>query len=103
MVGVVLEGGTLTSSAAGCRRLPVRLSGRGVWNGVGRGCGVVGTLLGPEGADPRGVDGNVHRVGVVVSWRGRPGPRTTHLVARRCRCGRVGLAGAGAGWWPVGR
>src|SRR3954447_21684743 len=50
--GVVLEGGTLTSSAAGCGRLPVRRSLGGVWNGVVDGGLVVGTLLGPEGTGP---------------------------------------------------
>ncbi len=76
MFGVVLEGGTLTSSAAGCCRLLVRLVPSGAGGERGRGeCGVVGTLLGPEGADPMsGADGNVRApVGVGSSCRGRPG------------------------------
>jgi hypothetical protein len=54
--GVVLEGGTLTSSAAGCGRSPVRRHLGGVWKRIGWGAGVVGTLLGPEGAGPPGRD-----------------------------------------------
>lgn len=64
--GVVLEGGTLTSSAAGCGRLLVRPAPEGVGGERGRGwVGVVGTLLGPEGADPvdRGARGCVRVVG----------------------------------------
>jgi hypothetical protein len=48
---VVLEGGTLTSSAAGFGRSPVRRHSGGVWNTDRAEHGVVGTLLGPEGAD----------------------------------------------------
>ena len=51
--GVVLEGGTLTSSAAGCRRLLVRPPFAGAGNGVVGEVGVVGTLLGPEGTGDR--------------------------------------------------
>jgi hypothetical protein len=42
-----LEGGTLTSSAAGCAWCLVRPLG--VWNGIVDSPVVVGTLLGPEG------------------------------------------------------
>ncbi len=55
--GVELEGGTLTSSAGRVRLLLVRpwvSSDAGVWNGVGAGGLVVGTLLGPEGTGPPG-------------------------------------------------
>ena len=53
MFGVVLEGGTLTSSAAGCCRLLVRRCPCGWCVERGRGqVVVVGTLLGPEGAGP---------------------------------------------------
>jgi hypothetical protein len=51
--GVVLEGGTLTSSAAGFCRPVVRRHLGGVWNQVGWSTGVVGTLLGPEGTGDR--------------------------------------------------
>ncbi len=58
MFGAVLEGGTLTSSVAGWCRLLVRpgvsrVEAFRVGNGVGAGLGVVGTLLGPEGAGNR--------------------------------------------------
>ena len=46
----VLEGGTLTSSAAGFGRSPVRRHLGGVWNTDRAEYGVVGTLLGPERA-----------------------------------------------------
>ena len=50
--GVVLEGGTLTSSAGiVCCALVRPL---GVWNACGDADRFVGTLLGPEGADPAG-------------------------------------------------
>ena len=54
--GVVLEGGTLTSSAGSCgcpQYGPVSLRRRGAWNGVAAGDRFVGTLLGPEGAGDR--------------------------------------------------
>src|SRR4051794_19073213 len=54
--GVVLEGGTLTSSDAGLGRFAstaVVPSGAGC-GGRAAGGGFVGTLLGPEGADPVG-------------------------------------------------
>ena len=51
--GVVLEGGTLTSSAAGFGRSPVRRHLGGVWNTDRTEYGVVGTLLGPERAGDR--------------------------------------------------
>jgi hypothetical protein len=49
--GVVLEGGTLTSSAGPCRGLLVRhpLCGGCVDRSLGCGIWFVGTLLGPEG------------------------------------------------------
>ena len=47
--GVVLEGGTLTSSAGIVSLLLVRPFG--VWNAVVGGVRSVGTLLGPEGAE----------------------------------------------------
>ena len=50
---MVLEGGTLTSSAAGFGRSPVRRHLGGVWNTDRAEHGVVGTLLGPEGAGNR--------------------------------------------------
>ena len=49
----VLEGGTLTSSAAGFGRSPVRRHLGGVWNTDRAEYGVVGTLLGPERAGNR--------------------------------------------------
>jgi len=49
----VLEGGTLTSSAAGFGRSPVRRHLGGVWNTDRAEYGVVGTLLGPERAGDR--------------------------------------------------
>ena len=51
--GVVLEGGTLTSSAAGFGRSAVRRHSGGVWNTDRAEHGVVGTLLGPERAGNR--------------------------------------------------
>ena len=61
--GVVLEGGTLTSSAGSCccpQYGLVSLRRRGAWNGVVAGNRCVGTLLGPEGADrPGGTRGVV--------------------------------------------
>jgi hypothetical protein len=86
---VVLEGGTLTSSAG--TRLPLLVPpvlGR-VGNVVGSGGRVVGTLLGPERADPAGgvasgggrgsrVRAGLHRIplsrlwpGGLVGWGGR--------------------------------
>ena len=65
--GVVLEGGTLTSSAAGFGRSPVRRHLGGVWNTDRAEHGVVGTLLGPEGADRPG-----NRVWTLLLCRGRP-------------------------------
>jgi hypothetical protein len=47
--GTELEGGTLTSSAAGCCRLLVLRAFGCAWRGVVGSVGVVGTLLGPEG------------------------------------------------------
>ena len=47
--------------------------GRSVWNGVGGSTGVVGTLLGPEGAGPVIAAGG-HRPVVVGSGSPRPGP-----------------------------
>jgi hypothetical protein len=65
---VVLEGGTLTSSAAGFGRSPVRRHSGGVWNTDRAEHGVVGTLLGPEGADRLpGEPG----AGSVISCQGR--------------------------------
>ena len=106
MFGVVLEGGTLTSSA-GCRLAAAStacpLCGGGWGTRWAQGWLVVGTLLGPEGADPPPgrctcVCGPVGVVGFFC--RGRPGLRT----AQRCclvPSGRGvrwwGLAGAGAG------
>ena len=51
MLVAELEGGTLTSSAAGCAWCLVRPFG--VWNGIECGGVAVGTLLGPEGAGDR--------------------------------------------------
>jgi hypothetical protein len=60
----VLEGGTLTSSAAGFGRSPVRRHLGGVWNTDRAEYGVVGTLLGPERA---GIPGSSR--GGVISVR----------------------------------
>jgi hypothetical protein len=73
--GVVLEGGTLTSSAAGCCRLPV-LHTPGVRGAESQGSRVVvGTLLGPEGAGPRRFPGRslscragLHRIPLWSPW-----------------------------------
>jgi hypothetical protein len=86
--GVVLEGGTLTSSAAG-RSGSWYGAACSAGNGVGSGRGVVGTLLGPEGADPMpGLPG----VGAFSS----PGP----VVCRTAQ--RVLGSGGGTSRWPVG-
>jgi hypothetical protein len=50
VVWVVLEGGTLTSSAAGVLPAPSTAPLWGCVERGGGGSGVVGTLLGPEGA-----------------------------------------------------
>ncbi len=69
--GVVLEGGTLTSSAAGS--VPALQYGvihtcvGGAGNGAGRGGGFVGTLLGPEGTGDPGV------AAAVLVWLWWPG------------------------------
>jgi hypothetical protein len=50
---VVLEGGTLTSSAAGSLPAPSTARLVRAWTGVVAGTVAVGTLLGPEGAGNR--------------------------------------------------
>src|SRR5215218_7849549 len=83
--GVVLEGGTLTSSAAGPGRLVVLQSRARGWVEPGRGGrGVVGTLLGPEGTGDR-----------CSSCQGPPGSRT--VVVPRGGGGSGG--GVGEGVW----
>jgi hypothetical protein len=78
---VVLEGGTLTSSAGPRCGLPVRRALRGAHGAESvRRVSVVGTLLGPEGAGDR------------CFMRGLPASRTTGRPA-----GRVGSAGSGGG------
>jgi hypothetical protein len=78
--GVVLEGGTLTSSAAGFGRSLVRRHFGGAWKRIARSTGVVGTLLGPEGAGDR------------CFWQGLPAFRTVIVPV-----GAVGLAGSCGG------
>ena len=89
VVGVVLEGGTLTSSAAGLLPAPSTarrvLVMRRVWNGAGGSTGVVGTLLGPEGTGSW-----CHRLRPV--GRGRlslSGPPGSHIAR---------FPGGGRGW-----
>ena len=83
---MVLEGGTLTSSAAGFGRSPVRRHSGGVWNTDRAEHGVVGTLLGPEGAD---------------RLPGEPGARVVDLMSGPvvCRTAAVpeGMGGSGGG------
>ena len=91
------EGGPLTVRpaslvAAGTTHACVGVE-RGGWVWVW----FVGTLLGPEGADP----GPVHAgVGVVVSCRGRPGSRTARRVG--LPLSRWPPAGVGGGETPGG-
>ena len=78
--GVVLEGGTLTSSAGGCCCSQYGVTsvacGTG-WRGLVR---FVGTLLGPEGAGNR------------CFWQGLPASRTVVSLV-----GGAGLAGSCGG------
>ncbi len=88
---VVLEGGTLTSSAGSLVLPLVRRSLAVVGNGVGSGGSVVGTLLGPEGTGPSFVfavcGGGGGLVGLV---RGRSASHTAASPE-----GGAGLVGSG--------
>ena len=75
--GTVLEGGTLTSSAAGFGRSPVRRHLGGVWNTDRTEYGVVGTLLGPERAGNRFF--------------------SDRAISSSYRCAACGCAGSGGG------
>jgi hypothetical protein len=84
--GVVLEGGTLTSSAAGFGRSPVRRHLGGVWNTDRAEYGVVGTLLGPE------------RAGIPGSSRGSGSSHVRaglHLIPSCLPWEVMGLVGSG--------
>ena len=97
MCGVVLEGGTLTSSAGLVRAAACTAPSFGVargtrWFGEGS---VVGTLLGPEGADL--LSGRV-----AGGWVGCLGSGPFRFSYRPCLLREGwGLAGAGERWLVV--
>ena len=84
---MVLEGGTLTSSAGAWSSLLVRLVFGRAGNVVEIGWLVVGTLLGPEGVDLSGEPGGCFLV------QGCPVSRTAVPP--------VGVRGSGGGVWVV--
>ena len=100
--GVVLEGGTLTSSAGSCLVLLVPLPVWGVGNVVRGAESVVGTLLGPEGTGPpRGLVRSFGSAGV-GGWGfffcpGRSGSQT----ARGFPSGVCGVGWGRVGWCRV--
>src|SRR4051812_23588209 len=101
--GVVLEGGTLTSSDAGLGRFAstaVVPSGAGC-GGRAAGGGFGGTLLGPGGADPVGGVGASRPPGGEVSSSGPSRVSHRRLVCPPGGGGRVGWGRCGvvAGCW----